>query len=346
MTRHRSFFPVLCFLVAFSALLLHSAPGLCVPAPMDPPRMVNDFAGVFTEQERESLEQQVRDYHDSTSTQIYVVTVTSLEGKSALAYATDIGNAWGVGQKGKDNGIVLLIKPRTGRENGEVAMALGRGVERVINQRTANGIIQNTLLPLFRKGLFAEGVQQTTHTLGLLLADTFGARQAPPDSRQQPPASTAQQPSGIPQGETYTLPAPPQSYPPARQAPAEPAPTAPTTQDTRPPYQHEEPSDPLGVYVLTILGVFALFLGVLVVTGHGKLAGKILLGILAVVGTLFALGAVFGGGSSGKGGGSRGGGFSGGGGGGFSGGGSSGSFGGFSGGGGGGFSGGGASGSW
>ena len=332
---HRSKRLILCFLAAICILLL-PAQGFCLPAPMDPPRMVNDFAGVFTAQEREALEQQVRDYQDSTTTQIYIVTVPSLEGMPALTYATDLGQAWGVGQKDKDNGVVILVKPGTAREKGEVAIALGTGVERVIPRRAVNGIIQNSLLPLFRKGLFAEGVRQTVHTLGLLLADSFGPQQAPPMRQQPGPAQT----------ETYSLPAPPKVYPPVRQAPADPGPSVTREKNTRPPLQHEQPSNEAGTYALIFVGIFVLFLGVLTVTGHGKLAGKILLGLLAAVGTLFALGSVFGG-SSRKGGG-RNGGFPGGGGGGFSGGGSSGSFGGggFSGGGGGRFSGGGGSGSW
>lgn len=310
----RSAFPLRCLLIVAAAALLaltSPQPALCLPtlpSPMEPPRLVNDFADMLSAEERDALERQSRMYYEKTSTQIYIVTVNDLEGSSSLDFATALGNAWGIGQKGKDNGIVLLVKPKGPDSRGEVAIALGSGVEKIISKQQAQGIIDNSLIPLFRKQLFAEGIQQTVHTLGLLLGNAFS------------PQSTSSRPNGAPNTEPDT-PSVPDATPPQ---------TAPRVSTHEPSFMQsmvELFSDPI------VLGgsIFVAFLVLLVCTGHADVAGKILMALFALIGVIFAIATVFGGSRSTP---NRGGGGSGG------------SSGGFSGGGGGGFSGGGASGSW
>ena len=313
-----------------------------LPRPMDPPRMVNDFAALFSTAERDQLETLLQKYHTETTTQIYVVTVKSLEGQAVLPYATKLGNAWGVGQAGKDNGIVLLIKPKIAKERGEVAIALGSGVTPIISQRAADGIIENGMLPLFRKNLYAEGVQQAAHTMGLLLRESFtpGNRNAgtPPsptpatDERAgtySPPSASAgtqsAQPPAVQVPSSQRAAAP--SYAPPVPAPAPapvtiPAPSIRERTDTRSSYSDGSS----GFGFMIAIGLFAALLIALAATGHGDVALKLLMGIGTVVGVLFLVAAAFGGGGRRGGGGGGGGGFSGGGGGSFSGGGSSGSW--------------------
>ena len=339
MRSYRASRPHVFFVALLSILLLAgmAAQALALPRPKDPPRMVNDFTGLFTKEEQDSLETLLRQYHAETSTQIYVVTVQNLEGKAALTYATQLGDAWGVGQAGKDNGIVILIKPKTAREQGQVAIALGTGIEPIISKRAAQGIIDNTMLPLFKKGLFAEAVQQAAYTMGLLLRESFtpGAIQAPANPRYDPV------PAPQPQYDTPAYPTPqPRQVPTPRSRY-----TPPSAQSSS--YPHNSQGFPtvgssfesfgLSQGLLIAAALFAGFLIVLTATGRGDVAVKILMGVVGVLGALFAFSAIFGGR---RGGGSGGGSFGGrSGGGGFSGGG-------FSGGGGGSFSGGGASGSW
>ena len=301
---------LVCALVYCFFITVVPAQGLCVPAPMAPARMVNDFAKMFTQDELQAIEAQVREFHAKTTTQIYVVTVTSLEGMPSLTYATKLGNAWGVGQKGKDNGVVLLIKPKTAAERGEVALALGAGVEKVMSQPSAQQLINNSLLPLFKKGLFAEGVQQAVYTLEMVLADKFTT----------PIPSGSSMPAGINNEQADVV-----NH------------AAPNASSVVPLPTQQQPTSTTSVLggiddstmVLIGLGLFASVLIVLVVTGHADIAGKILLGLFALIGAIFAIGAFFGKGGGGS-----------------SSGGSSYSGGGYSGGGGGSFSGGGASGSW
>jgi uncharacterized membrane protein YgcG len=332
-------FAVLLFFCVLPGMAAPSAAS--PPQPMSPPRMVNDFVGLFTATEQQSLETLLQQYHSQTSTQIYVVAVPTLEGDTALDYATRIGNAWGVGQAGKDNGIVILIKPKTAQESGQVAIALGTGVEPIISKRAAQGIVNNSMLPLFKKGLFAEAVQQAAYTLQLLLRENFA-----PDASARPVPVNPAPPSGPapqyapPQANSAPRYAPPADYAPRQTQTIPSAKPAPQAQKSR----SDSLVDALGLPpgLLIAAALFAGLLIVLTATGHGDVAVKILMIIVGAVGALLALGALFGGGRRGGGSGggySRGGGHSGGGG--YSGGG-----GGFSGGGGGSFSGGGASGSW
>ena len=120
-----------------------------IPDPMVPNRLVNDFAGVFSSAENSALEQKLLAYNDTTSTQIYVVTVDDLGGYAASDYAFKLGEKWEVGQKSKDNGAVILIKPKIGNSRGQAFIATGYGLEARINDAYAGRIVRNEMIPYF-----------------------------------------------------------------------------------------------------------------------------------------------------------------------------------------------------
>lgn len=111
------------------------------------PLLVNDDAQLFTTAERLDLEQMLVAYNDSTSTQIAVITTNSLNGYAPGDYAARLGEQWGIGRKGKENGIVILIKPRIGNERGEVFIATGYGVEHILTDARVGRIIDNYMIP-------------------------------------------------------------------------------------------------------------------------------------------------------------------------------------------------------
>ncbi len=129
-----------------------------IPAPMLPPRLVNDFANVFSESERQALESKLLTYNDTTSTQIYVVTVTDLGGYEVSDYAFKLGEQWEVGQKGKDNGAVILIKPKVGNSRGRAYISVGYGLEGSIPDGYAGRIIRNRMIPHFEDNDYFSGV--------------------------------------------------------------------------------------------------------------------------------------------------------------------------------------------
>lgn len=129
-----------------------------IPSPMSPPRLVNDFASVFTESEKQALESKLLIYNDTTSTQIYVVTVSDLGGYAVSDYAFKIGEEWNIGQKGKDNGAVILIKPKVGNSRGRAYISVGYGLEARINDAYAGRIIRDRMIPYFNTNDYFSGV--------------------------------------------------------------------------------------------------------------------------------------------------------------------------------------------
>ncbi|MCW1735936.1 TPM domain-containing protein [Anaerorudis cellulosivorans] len=146
-----------------------------IPKPMYPPCLVNDFARLFSPEETRALEQKLRAYHDSTSTQIYVVTVNDLEGYAVSDYAFKIGEEWGVGQKGKDNGAVILIKPKVGNSRGQVFIATGYGLEARLNDAYVGRIVRDRMIPYFRENDYFGGVNAAVDAIIERLSGEFDA---------------------------------------------------------------------------------------------------------------------------------------------------------------------------
>jgi uncharacterized protein len=125
-----------------------------IPAKPKPARMVNDLAGILGAQDILHLEQKLNDYNDSTSTQIVVVTVKSLNGYDIADFGYRLAESWGVGQKDKNNGIVILVAPNERKMRIEV----GYGMEAVVPDAKAKWIINERMTPYFRQGNYAGGI--------------------------------------------------------------------------------------------------------------------------------------------------------------------------------------------
>lgn len=136
-----------------------------IPSRPDPQRLVNDLAQVFTSDQVSRLENTLVAFDDSTSNQIVVVTVKDLEGYDPSEYATRIGLDWGVGSAQFNNGIVLLVKPKTYDSAGQVFIAVGYGLEGAIPDAYAKRIIENELIPNFRLNDYYAGVEAACDVL-------------------------------------------------------------------------------------------------------------------------------------------------------------------------------------
>lgn len=129
-----------------------------IPPRPSPPRAVNDLAGVLLGNEAEMLEQKLRAYNDSTSTQIVIVTMKTIGDYESSEVALKILRDWGVGTKGKDNGIVILAAI----EDRKVRIETGYGMEGVIPDAIANRIIDEAIRPNFPKQQFYRGFDEAT----------------------------------------------------------------------------------------------------------------------------------------------------------------------------------------
>ena len=119
---------------------------------------VNDFSNWLTSAENNLLEQQLRAMNDTTSTQIIVIIKPDIGDFDRSSYAIEIGNRWGVGQKDKDNGIVMLIVT-AGSQRG-VFISTGYGLEGALTDVVSARIARDEMVPYFKEGRNYEGISR------------------------------------------------------------------------------------------------------------------------------------------------------------------------------------------
>ncbi len=163
------------YLVAILLLAAGVTSAVAIPSKPNPPRLVNDYAGVFQASQRMALERKLTAFDDSTSNQITVVTVNDLEGYSPAEYGTEIGLRWEVGSKNFDNGIVVLVKPKTAGSDGQVNISVGYGLEGAIPDSYAKRIINNEMIPAFSRGDYFAGVDNACTVLMQLASGEIDA---------------------------------------------------------------------------------------------------------------------------------------------------------------------------
>jgi len=134
---------------------------------------VYDKANMMTESEGKLLEQKLIRYSDTTSTQIVVITINSLEGNEIGIYATELAHKWGIGQAGKDNGILILAA----KEDRKVTIRTGYGIESVLTDALSRRVIENVIKPEFRNGNFYGGFDKgTTAIMQIMNGEYKGER--------------------------------------------------------------------------------------------------------------------------------------------------------------------------
>lgn len=151
--------------LAFLFLLVSLQVAAQIPERPVPPMLVNDLAGLFTSSEKYTLERRVVSFADSTSNQIAIVIVPQLYGYDKAELAYSIGEEWGVGQSEFDNGIVILVKPKTASSGGEVFIATGYGLEGVVTDAFARRVIEGAMIPHFRNNDYYGGVSAALDVL-------------------------------------------------------------------------------------------------------------------------------------------------------------------------------------
>ena len=116
---------------------------------------VNDNAGVLSEATRRTLTERLKAHEEKTTNQVVVLTVSSLEDGNIEDYAEAVFKAWKLGQKGKDNGILVVVAPNDRRMRIEV----GYGLEGRLPDGAAGSIIRNVMAPRFNSGDYDGGVE-------------------------------------------------------------------------------------------------------------------------------------------------------------------------------------------
>ncbi len=118
-------------------------------------RVVDD-AGILDADARAALEKLSADLEAKSSDQLVVVTLKSLQGTSIEDYGYQLGRQWQIGQKDKNNGVLLIVAPN----ERKVRIEVGYGLEGTLTDLISNFIIQNSILPRFRAGDFPGGINR------------------------------------------------------------------------------------------------------------------------------------------------------------------------------------------
>ena len=146
---------LLLLLVCTLPLWSQSDANLFPPKP-EPAVYVHDYTGWLNPGQKMALEQKLRAYWDSTSTQIVVMIRPDIGDYDKASYAFELGKRWGIGRQDKDNGVVVLVKSEP-PERG-IFIATGYGVEGALPDITAGRIIRNTMAPYFKQQQYYEGI--------------------------------------------------------------------------------------------------------------------------------------------------------------------------------------------
>ncbi|MBV9045662.1 MAG: TPM domain-containing protein [Alphaproteobacteria bacterium] len=139
---------------------------------------VVDEAGVLSDGVKRDLTEMLAAHERQTTDQVVVVTLKSLRGLTIEQYGYQLGRAWGIGPKGTNRGALLIISPTT----HDVRIEVGYGLEGTLTDAQSKLIIENIILPYFRKGDFDGGVRNGTITILQALGGhpTAKAQQAEP----------------------------------------------------------------------------------------------------------------------------------------------------------------------
>jgi uncharacterized protein len=149
-----------------------------IPPKPNPPRLVNDLANVIPPDEEASLERKLVAYDDSTSNQIVVVTIRTLDEYPIEEYALKIFRDWGIGNKTTNNGVLILAVI----DDRQIRIEVGYGLEGAIPDITANQIIRNDIAPAFRNENYAEGFEKASESI---IEAAAGEYQAPEGYRKR-----------------------------------------------------------------------------------------------------------------------------------------------------------------
>lgn len=144
-----------------------------IPERPYPPRLVNDYTGTLQGDEIQALESKLVRFNDSTSTQIVIAIVNDFGGTDRADFAYRLGEQWGVGQAGKDNGVVIVVKPTGGQGQRDVFIEIGKGLEGIIPDATAKRIVDVEMIPHFKNGQFYSGLDAGTDRLMSLAKKEF-----------------------------------------------------------------------------------------------------------------------------------------------------------------------------
>lgn len=149
------------FVSRIAGVLLLVALVLCLPGAVlslevpPPEGYVNDHANILSEREKAGLESTLRRFEAETTNQVVLLVIPSLEGDSLEDFSIRVAEAWKVGQKGRDNGVIFLVAV----EDRKARIEVGYGLEGALTDAQSGRILRGLVFPAFRQGAYSTGIQ-------------------------------------------------------------------------------------------------------------------------------------------------------------------------------------------
>ncbi|MFH1847201.1 MAG: TPM domain-containing protein [Candidatus Omnitrophota bacterium] len=137
---------------------------------MSPLGFVNDYAGILPSDKETKMEALLTEIENKTSVEIAVVTLNTTVPLTIEQYAVDLFEKWGIGKKGKDNGILMLIAV----VDRKVRIEVGYGLEGTVTDLQSKMIIQNLIVPAFKNRDYAVGILSAVIGLAELISNEYG----------------------------------------------------------------------------------------------------------------------------------------------------------------------------
>lgn len=132
-----------------------------IPGRPSPPKLVNDFTKTLTVEQVAALERKLVAFDDSTSNQVAIVLIPTTDGNAIEDVALQLGREWGVGNKDRNNGVVLLVA----KNDKKTTIQVGYGLEGVITDVTAKSIIEHEIIPNFKQDNYYRGLDEAADAL-------------------------------------------------------------------------------------------------------------------------------------------------------------------------------------
>jgi len=151
---------------------------------LDVPRLqgyVNDYAGMISPFAKSKIEEELRAFEQSDSTQIVILTIPSLEGENIEEFSIKVAEAWKIGQQQKDNGVLFIVS----KQERKIRIEVGRGLEGKLTDLMAGRIIDQVIKLKFQQGDFDRGFITGVSALIEGTRGEFKAEQRPFQRRQR-----------------------------------------------------------------------------------------------------------------------------------------------------------------
>lgn len=134
---------------------------------------VYDYIDLLNKQQKESLQNKLYRYDDSTSTQIVIAIIDDLHGEDISMLGTKWAHEWGIGGKEEDNGVFILIKKDKTGPGGQIDIATGYGIEYRMTDRMTKQVINQVVLPNFKQNQYYQGLDQAIDRIISILSGEF-----------------------------------------------------------------------------------------------------------------------------------------------------------------------------